>query len=127
MSNDKVKWMCIGLVAGILSNGAIVLASNSWQEGTHRLDTIEVRRLKIINDKGKQVVELTTGIDGVGLMTIYNNRLKPVAHLTANLGGGGVLGINDDLGKQVIGLAALTDGGGLTIFSNRGIPVYVRP
>ncbi len=124
---DKLKWAAFGLALGIIGGGIGNAAADKWLPGVTRFDTIEARRLKIINDKGKQVAELTTGIDGVGLMTIYNNRLKPVAHLTANLGGGGVLGIYDDRGEQVVGLAALTNGGGLTIFNNRGIPVYVRP
>ncbi len=113
MSKDKVKWLIVGLVAGILSNGAVVLASKLWQEGTHRFDTVQARKVEILNDRGKVVAVLGTMKNkGRGALVIYNAVGKEVAALFGNETGG-ALRTKNSAGGKIAFLGASKDGGGM--------------
>lgn len=140
MSKDKVKWLIVGLVAGILCNGAVVMASKTWQEGTHTFDTIEVRSLNIVNEEGKVVAVLGGTADVVTTAAVVGNlttELKAEAESmgvdlqsldsliaaelkrSKELGGAGLI-FFDKRGKPTVKLEGFEDGGGVLSIEKRG-------
>ena len=116
----RTKHMSCGF--GCLFVAGIALAATSMQGVP---DVIQAKKFEVINDEGKQVVEMIASAEG-GFLAISNKDGKAVAGLAATANGG-VLDISNKAGKIIAALYASPDGGGLGIGDNAGKVIFEMP
>ena len=103
------------LAAGFLAApAALVLAGADFM----KFDSIQVKRLEIVNDAGEVMLAASSGQTG-GQLDVWNNRKNNIARLGANAYGGD-LAIWNLSGNSVAGAWAAETGGTLSTWNNEG-------
>ena len=103
------------LAAGFLAApAALVLAGADFM----KFDSIQVKRLEIVNDAGEVMLAASSGQSG-GQLDVWNNRKNNIARLGANAFGGD-LAIWNLSGNSVAGAWAAETGGTLSTWNNDG-------
>jgi len=112
------KSIIIGLLFGVcvmLVVGQITQSDKSTSAlGSEVYDVIKAKKIEIINDEGKAVIDLRFTPDG-GLVLINDNNSNPIVQI-ANTDTGGFCTIVDKNNKPMVSLKANPKGGLIVLF-----------
>ena len=100
--------------AFVAAPAALLLAGADFM----KFDSIQVKRLEIVNDAGEVMLAASSGASG-GQLDVWNNRKNNVARLGSNAFGGD-LAIWNISGNSVAGAWAAESGGTLSTWNNDG-------
>ena len=117
---NRYRSTCV--VLGLALIGLAGIAANAPQATTQE---IRARKIVIVDEKGKEMVHLLTGVHG-GVLNLFNSDGFPVVRAGAS-DKGGKIALADPKGEQYLQLTSEETGGEVSVSDKKGLKNLMRP
>jgi hypothetical protein len=120
------RYRSVSIVLGLALVGLAGIAANAPQGVTSSVvQDIRARKIVIVDDKGKEMVHLLTGVHG-GVLNLFSSNGIPVVRIGAGEKGGKVA-LADPKGDQYLQLTSEETGGEVVVSDKKGTKNQMRP